>query len=201
MKNLLVKCISVCFACAASLAFAIPTIDQPAPNFTAMSADGKMVNLNDYKGKTVILEWTNAQCPFVKKHYSGGNMQALQAKYTKDDVVWLSVISSAEGKQGYVTPAEANKLSSSRNASPTEIILDAEGSVGKLYGAKTTPHMYVIDPEGTLRYMGAIDSVRSANSADIADATNYVDAAMLALASGTAVSKPVTQAYGCTVKY
>lgn len=201
MKNLLIKCISICFACTASFAFAIPTINQPAPNFTALTASGETVNLSDYKGKTVILEWTNAQCPFVKKHYSGGNMQGLQAKYTKDDVVWLSVISSAEGKQGYVTPTEANKLSKTRNAAPTEIILDAAGSVGKLYAAKTTPHMYVIDPEGTLRYMGAIDSVRSASPADIAGATNYVDAAMLALASGTAVSKPVTQAYGCTVKY
>lgn len=201
MERLVKSLFVALFACGVSLAFAVPAVDKPAPEFTAMSADGDKVSLKDYKGKTVILEWTNADCPFVQKHYGSGNMQALQSKYTKDDVVWLTVISSAEGKQGYVKPAEAKKLTADRNASPSEILLDASGEVGKLYGAKTTPHMYIIDPEGALRYMGAIDSIRSADPADIPKATNYVNQAMAELAGGKKVSEPVTQAYGCTVKY
>lgn len=192
--------IALCLG-SASYAFAIPSVDKPAPDFTAMTASGEKVSLHDYKGKTVVLEWTNADCPFVKKHYGSGNMQAMQEKYTKDDTVWLSVVSSAEGKQGFVTPEEAKKLTKERDAMPTDIVLDPKGEVGKLYGAKTTPHMYVIDPKGTLRYMGAIDSIRSADPADIPKATNYVEQAMMELASGKKVSEPVTQAYGCSVKY
>ncbi len=201
MGHLLKSLFLVLCVCGVSLAYAVPAVDEPAPGFTARSADGDKVSLKDYKGKTVILEWTNAECPFVQKHYGSGNMQALQEKYTRDDVVWLTVVSSAEGKQGYVTPEEAKKLTAERNASPTEFLLDPKGEVGRLYGAKTTPHMYIIDPEGTLRYMGAIDSIRSADPADIPKATNYVDQAMVELASGKKVSEAVTQAYGCSVKY
>lgn len=201
MERLAKSLLLVLFACGVSLAHAVPAVDKPAPEFTAMSADGKTVSLKDYKGKTVILEWTNADCPFVQKHYDSGNMQALQSKHAGDDVVWLTVVSSAEGKQGYVTPAEAKKQTADRKANPTEFLLDSSGEVGKLYGAKTTPHMYIIDPQGDLRYMGAIDSIRSIDPADIAKATNYVDQAMAELASGKKVSEPLTQAYGCTIKY
>lgn len=201
MERLIKSLFLVMFACVVSLAYAVPAVNKPAPEFTAMSAEGEKVSLKDYKGKTVILEWTNAHCPFVQKHYGSGNMQALQSKYTSDDVVWLTVVSSAEGKQGYVTPAEAKKQIADNKASPTQFLLDPSGEVGKLYGAKTTPHMYIIDPEGALRYMGAIDSIRSADPADIPKATNYVDQAMAELASGKKVSEPVTQAYGCTIKY
>lgn len=201
MKNIFKKSILAWLMVAASYAYAIPSVDKPAPDFSVITAGGKTVKLSDYKGKTVVLEWTNASCPFVKKHYSKGNMQNLQAKHTKNGVVWLSVVSSAEGKQGYVTPGEAKKLTADRKATPTEVLLDAKGDLGKLYGAKTTPHMYVIDDKGVLRYMGAIDSIRSADSDDIAAAINYVDNAVMALASGKIVEKPVTSPYGCSVKY
>ena len=176
-------------------------INKPAPDFTATTASGKTVKLSDFKGKKVVLEWTNADCPFVKKHYSSDNMQSLQKKYTQDGVVWLSVISSAKGKQGNVSAAEANKLTHSRSAAPSEVLLDESGSIGKMYSAKTTPHMYIIDEQGMLRYMGAIDSVRSTNAGDIPKSVNYVDKAMAELASGKPVSEPITQAYGCSVKY
>lgn len=201
MERLVKSLFAALFTCGVSLAYAVPAVDKPAPEFTAVSADGEKVSLKDYKGKAVILEWTNAECPFVQKHYGSGNMQALQSKYVGDDVAWLSVVSSAEGKQGYVTSAEAKKLTADRNANPTEFLLDTSGEMGKMYGAKTTPHMYIIDPRGILRYMGAIDSIRSADPADIPKATNYVDQAMAELTSGKKVSEPVTQAYGCAVKY
>lgn len=177
------------------------SLDKAAPDFSATTASGKTVKLSDFKGKKVILEWTNADCPFVKKHYNSDNMQSLQKKYTEQGVVWLSVISSAKGKQGHVTAAEAKQLTDSRSATPSEVLLDDTGSIGKMYSAKTTPHMYIIDEKGMLRYMGAIDSVRSANPADIAKSVNYVDKAMTELASGKQVSEPITQAYGCSVKY
>lgn len=181
--------------------YAKVVINKPAPEFSVKSADGKTVKLSDYAGKTVILEWTNAECPFVKKHYNSGNMQGLQKKYTKEGVVWLSVVSSAKGKQGHVDAAAAKKLSLSREAAPSMVLLDEDGTVGKLYGAKTTPHMYIIDTKGVLRYMGAIDSVSSANPKDIATSTNYVDKAMGEMQKGKPVSEPVTKAYGCSVKY
>ena len=131
-------------------AFAVPTIGKPAPNFSATDATGKSHQLSDYKGKYVVLEWTNHECPFTVKHYKSGNMQALQKTYTDKDVVWLSVISSAKGKQGYVSPQQAQELSSSRNAHPSAVLLDESGQLGHLYGAQTTPHMYIITPEGGL---------------------------------------------------
>ena len=185
---------------AASTAWAIPKVDQAAPAFTAVDSNGKTVSLKDFAGKKVILEWTNHKCPFVVKHYEG-NMQALQKQYPNEEVVWLSVISSAKGKQGYVDGAEANQLSADRGAAPDHVLLDPEGTLGKLYGAKTTPHMYIVDEKGALKYMGAIDSIRSTNPTDIPKATNYVTQAMVELAAGKAVSEPVTQAYGCSVKY
>ncbi|GAA5215003.1 thioredoxin family protein [Corallincola platygyrae] len=174
---------------------------QAAPDFELQSASGETVKLSDYKGKYVVLEWTNHQCPFVVKHYDSGNMQGLQKQYTKDDVVWLSVISSAPGKQGNVSGSEAMELTKSRDAAPTHVLLDGSGDVGKAYGAKTTPHMYVITPEGQLAYMGAIDSIKSTDPADIPKADNYLQLAMADLSQGNTVGKPLTKPYGCSVKY
>lgn len=176
-------------------------VDKAAPQFSLTNSQGENVNLADYAGKYVVLEWTNHLCPYVKKHYESDNMQALQRKYTDKDVVWLSIISSAPGKQGHVSADKANELTKSRNAAPSHVLFDESGDVGKLYGAKTTPHMYIIDPEGTLRYAGAIDSIKSANPADIPKATNYVTAGMTSLMAGSAIDKKVTAPYGCSVKY
>ncbi len=180
---------------------AVAKMDKPAPNFTLNSVSGTMVSLSDYRGKTVVLEWTNHDCPYVQKHYDSDNMQSLQRKYTTQDVVWLSIISSAPGKQGYIDAETANQLTSSRNAAPTQVLFDPEGKVGRQYGARTTPHMFIIDQEGTLRYMGAIDSIKSANPADIARATNYVDEGLTSLLAGKAIAKKSSSPYGCSVKY
>ena len=176
-------------------------VDTTAPNFTLTSASGASISLDDYAGKVVVLEWTNHLCPYVQKHYDSDNMQALQRSYTAQDVVWLSIISSAPGKQGYVDADQANDLTRSRNAEPSEVLFDPSGEVGKRYGAKTTPHIYIIDKAGTLRYAGAIDSVKSANPADIAKATNYLDEGLKAVFSGKEVAKKTSVPYGCSIKY
>ncbi len=172
-----------------------------AENFTLTDSHGKTHNLSDYKGKYVVVEWLNHGCPFVVKHYSSGNMQSLQKKYTEKGVIWLSIISSAPGKQGHSTPDEANAAAKEKGASPTAILIDEDGKVGKLYGARTTPHMFVISPEGTILYQGAIDNVRSTDVEDIKGATNYVGQALDEAMSGRAVSVSATQPYGCAVKY
>lgn len=198
----ILSAIALALTClAANIGAAAAAINQPAPAFSALDSYGNRVSLGDYADKMVILEWTNHLCPFVQKHYDSGSMQALQKKYTGHGVVWLSVISSAEGKQGHVSPEQANQLTGSREAMPSAVLIDAEGKMGRLYGAKTTPHMYIIDRQGILRYMGAIDSIRSANTADIPRATNYLDKGMSELLAGRPVSEAVTRAYGCTVKY
>jgi peroxiredoxin len=176
-------------------------VDAPAPTFSLQNSKGEQVSLDNYKGQYVILEWTNHLCPYVKKHYNSDNMQDLQAKYSDKDVVWLSIISSAPGKQGYVSAEEANALTDSRNAKPNHVLFDPEGTVGKMYGAKTTPHMYIINPQGELKYAGAIDSIKSANPADIPKADNYLDMGMTALLTGGEVQKKLTPPYGCSVKY
>jgi len=185
----------------AGAAAAAPKVGAPAPEFTATTSDGATVRLADLRGKTVILEWTNHDCPYVRKHYGSGNMQALQKETTAGGAVWLSIISSAPGTQGHVDAAEANRLSAERGAAPTHVVLDTSGQIGRLYGARTTPHMYVIDPQGVLRYMGGIDDRPTSNPADIAGATNYVRAAMSDLAAGGEVRTPAARAYGCSVKY
>ncbi len=176
-------------------------IGAPAPNFTATDSNGKKHSLSDFKGKTVVLEWTNHDCPFVKKHYETNNMQKLQKSATADGVIWLSVVSSAPGQQGFVNGAKANELTKSRNASPTAVLLDPEGTLGRLYGARTTPHMFVIAPNGNLVYMGAIDDKPTANKDDVATARNYVQEALNAIKAGKPVPTPTTQPYGCSVKY
>jgi peroxiredoxin len=176
-------------------------IGAPAPNFTAVDSNGKNHNLSDFKGKTVVLEWTNHDCPFVKKHYETNNMQKLQKSATTQGVVWLSIISSAPGQQGFVNGAKANELTKSRNAAPTAVILDPDGKLGRLYGARTTPHMFVIAPNGNLAYMGAIDDKPSVNKDDVATAKNFVAEALSAIKAGKPVAIPTTQPYGCSVKY
>lgn len=200
MMKLLRRSLIAAAVAAPVLAFANANVDAPAPAFTATTADGKTVSLADYKGKTVVLEWTNHDCPFVKKHYSG-NMQAHQKDAAAQGVVWLQVISSAPGQQGHVDGATARKLNADRGATPTATLLDPKGEIGKLYGAQTTPHMYVIKPDGTLAYKGGIDSINSAKVDDIAKAEPYVKEALAAVAAGKKVEKASTRPYGCSVKY
>lgn len=178
-------------------------IGSPAPEFSGVTTAGETISLSDYSGKTVILEWTNDGCPFVQKHYDDSyrNMQTLQASAAEDDIVWLTVISSAPGKQGHVSGAEAEAINAERGASPSAVILDTSGDIGRLYDAKTTPHMYVITPEGTLVYNGAIDSIRSADTGDIPKATNYVSTSLASLEAGALPDPAVTRPYGCSVKY
>ncbi|MBV8037398.1 redoxin domain-containing protein [Roseateles sp.] len=183
------------------LAQATANVDAPAPAFTAATADGKTVSLADYKGKTVVLEWTNHDCPYVRKHYGSGNMQSQQKAATAQGVVWLQVISSAPGQQGYVDGAGALKLNADRGAAPTATLLDPKGELGKLYGAQTTPHMYVIKADGMLVYKGGIDSIATTRVEDIAKAEPYVTEALAAVAADRKVEKAVTRPYGCSVKY
>jgi AhpC/TSA family protein len=176
-------------------------IGQPAPDFSATDSEGKTRHLADFKGKTVVLEWTNADCPFTRKHYASGNMQSLQALARQQGVVWLSVISSAPGKQGYVDGAGADELTRTRHAMPTAVLLDPSGAVGRLYHARTTPHMFVIDTKGDLEYMGGIDSLATSDVDDVPKAEPYLKEAMLAVVGDKPVAHPVTQPYGCGVKY
>lgn len=182
-------------------AFAAPEPGKPAPDFVAVDSAGKTVKLSDYKGKTVVLEWTNHDCPYVKKHYSTGNMQQLQKDAAAKNIVWLSIVSSAPGQQGHVDGPAAEKLTATRAAAPAAVLLDADGKVGRLFDARTTPHMYVIKPDGKLAYAGAIDDKPSTDTADIATARNHVKAALEAVAAGKPVDPSVTRAYGCSVKY
>lgn len=178
-----------------------PSIGKTAPDFVGTDSNGKTVALKDLRGHIVVLEWSNNQCPFVGKHYRSGNMQALQKEATGQGVIWLTVLSSAPGAQGNVTAAEANELTRSRGAAPTAVILDPSGSIGRAYGARTTPHMFVIDKSGTLAYMGGMDDKATTDVADIPTAKNYVRLALTAVMSGTPVQDPVTRPYGCSVKY
>jgi len=182
-------------------AFAEALVGQPAPEFTGTDSSGNKVKLGDYRGKTVVLEWTNDGCPYVGKHYGTGNMQALQKDAKEKGIVWLTVISSAPGKQGHASPQEADKLTTSRDAAPAAVILDEEGKIGQAYGAAVTPHMYVIDAKGVLQYMGAIDDKPTADHDDIKTAKNYVTAALDAVAAGKMPDPRATRAYGCSVKY
>jgi len=177
------------------------TIGQQAPDFSLQGVDGNEHSLSEYDGKYRVLEWTNYECPFVKKHYGSGNMQQLQKTYTEKGVIWLSVNSSAGGKQGYFSVKKWKKEIQEKNAVPTAVLLDASGKVGKMYGAQTTPHMYVIDPDGKLIYEGAIDSIPSADQGDIPKAKNYVSSALDESMSGQPVTDPFTKSYGCSVKY
>ena len=203
MKNLLT---------AAAIAIAVPAllaapamanavVGQPAPAFTAVDSNGKSHSLSDFRGKTVVLEWTNEHCPFVNKFYTGGDMQRLQADAKKQGVVWLTVNSGAEGKQGHVNGAAANAKMKRHGFNSTAYLLDHSGAVGKAYGARTTPHMFVINPAGTLVYAGGIDNMPTADPADIPRAQNFVTKALADLAAGKAVATATSRPYGCSVKY
>ena len=185
----------------AAPALAAPAIGKPAPAFSAIDSTGKARSLSEFRGKTVVLEWTNDGCPYVQKHYKAGAMQGLQKRAAGDGVVWLSIISSASGKQGYKTAAQANAWKTESGAAPSAILLDPKGEVGRAYGAKTTPHMYVVNPAGTLVYMGGIDDKNSADPASLKGATNFVVSALDDLKAGRAVARPVSAPYGCSVKY
>jgi len=176
-------------------------VGQPAPDFSGTDTRGQQLTLGEYRGNVVVLEWTNHDCPYVRKHYDSGNMQAHQREAAENDVVWLSVISSAPGKQGHVTAAQADELTISRDASPSAVILDPAGDIGRLYGARTTPHMYIIDRDGTLAYMGGIDSIVSADPSDITRATPHTRLALREVVAGQPVKRAVTRPYGCSVKY
>ena len=178
-----------------------PAIGSPAPALTLTDTKGKRHNLADYKGKHVVLEWVNLGCPFVKKHYESGNMQATQKKAVDKGVVWLSVCSSAEGKQGHMDAADWNEEIAERKLSSTAVLIDESGEVGRAYGAKTTPHMYIINPQGVLIYKGAIDDKPSTSKDTIPGARNYVLAALDESLAGKPVSTASTTSYGCSVKY
>jgi peroxiredoxin len=177
------------------------SIDKPAPNFTLVDISGKKHSLADYKGKYVVLEWNNWDCPFVKKHYSKGNMQQLQKTYGKKEVVWLTICSSGPGKQGYYeADAQKEKVAKSKSEA-TAYLIDSEGTVGKMYGAKTTPHMFVINPDGVLMYAGAIDDKPSTKTSDIEAANNYIQSCLEAALAGKDVETKTSTPYGCSVKY
>ena len=183
------------------IAVAAAVVGQPAPGFTLSDTNGKAESLADFSGKYVVLEWINYECPFVKKHYGSGNMQKLQKKYVGEGVAWLSINSSAPGKQGNYEPAKWNELTAEAKASPTAVLLDPDGTVGRAYGAKTTPHMYVIEPKGTVIYAGGIDDKPSTDPADIPGARNYVDEALGEAMTGKPITIASSAPYGCSVKY
>jgi peroxiredoxin len=178
-----------------------PEIGAPAPAFTLPDTDGNEHSLSDYQGQWVVLEWLNYGCPFVQKHYGSGNMQRLQAEYAEKGVAWFSVVSSAPGKQGYYEPAEMNAMNQEHGNAAMAVLLDPEGNVGRAYGARTTPQMYVIDPDGVLLYNGAIDDKPTSRLEDIDGAHSYLVQALEEAMAGQPVSVPTSQPYGCSVKY
>jgi peroxiredoxin len=178
-----------------------PDLGKPAPEFAGTDTTGKAIHLGDFKGKLVVLEWSNHQCPYVRKHYGAGNMQKTQAAARELGVVWITIISSGPGEQGHVTAAQANLLTLERNAKPSHVLLDPEGRIGRMYAARVTPHMFVIGTDGKLLYKGAIDSIRSSRRTDIEKAKNYVTAALGEIKAGKPIADADTIAYGCTIHY
>ena len=196
---MMMACLAVGLSAAADEA--MTAIGKAAPDFSLTDTNGKMMALAQFKGKTVVLEWTNYNCPFVKKFYNAGAMQKLQKTYTDKGVIWLSINSSAPGKEGNFPADKWNEMIKEKNAVPTAVLLDPDGIVGKLYGAKTTPHLFIINPEGILVYMGAIDDKPSFKPEDLEGAKNYVTMALDAVLAGKPVEIPSTKSYGCGVKY
>lgn len=198
MKSLL---LTLCFLLISAPALAEIKVDAPAPVFTETDASGKSHSLKDFAGKWVVLEWFNKDCPYVKKHYGAKNMQELQKAYTSKGVVWLTVNSSAPGKQGHQSPDETLAEMKANGSAATAVLLDTDGNMGKAYGAKTTPHMYVINPQGQVVYMGAIDDNDSANPSVIPKSKNHVREALDLAMAGKPVAVKTTKPYGCSVKY
>jgi hypothetical protein len=178
-----------------------PAVGKVAPEFKAVDTNGKTHALSQYRGKWVVLEWLNHQCPYVRKHYDNKVMQALQKKYVDKGVVWLSVVSSAPGNQGHFSNEKANELTKEKGASPSAVLIDESGTVGRMYDARTTPHMFVVNPQGMLVYMGGIDDKPSARASDLQGARPHVDMALQEAMAGKPVSVPTSQPYGCNVKY
>lgn len=200
-RRLLVAAPLLAAAFGAQVAHANASIGQPAPALSVKDTSGKTVNLADFKGKTVVLEWVNPGCPFVVKHYGAGNMQATQAAAVAQGTVWLTVSSTAPSSKDYKKPADLAAWMKDQKAAATHTLMDDNGAVGKAWGAKTTPHMYIVDPAGVLVYAGAIDSKPTANPADIPGATNFITQSLGELKAGKPVSQPSTKPYGCSVKY
>lgn len=200
-RRLILRLLAALAVAPASYVMAAALPGQPAPAFELADADGRPVRLADLRGRFVVLEWNNPACPFVQKHYGSGNMQALQKRYTAANVVWLTINSTARSHPEYLPPAQLAAWMKQQGGSPSAVLLDSDGKVGRAYGARTTPHMYVIDPNGVLVYAGAIDDKRSANPADVKTAKNYVAAALADAMAGKPVGIGHTQAYGCSIKY
>jgi peroxiredoxin len=192
--------LATAFAVAAAPALAA-TVGQPAPEFTAPDLSGKPVKLSDFRGKFVVLEWTNPECPYVRRHYDSGNMPSLQKEVAAKDVVWLAVNSTSQSSGEFKTPDEMRKWLGEKGAVPSATLIDRDGKVGRLYGARTTPHMYVVDPQGRLVYAGAIDDKRWASTAETKSAKNHVRAALGEAMAGKPVTVSATTPYGCSVKY
>lgn len=201
MKNLWRGIVAVCLGLMLTSAMAMVKVGNKAPDFSLKDNQGKTVNLSDFKDKVVVLEWSNYQCPFVKKHYQSGNIPSLQQKYTDKGVVWLTIMSSAPGKQGYYTPEQLTQQNGDMKNKASDVLRDSDGKVGKLYGAKTTPQFVIIDKKGDVAYTGAIDSIASTDVDDIKRADNYVDQALNAVLSNQAVQTKASVPYGCGVKY
>jgi peroxiredoxin len=201
MKTKLLTALLTLAASAALFAADSPAVGTTAPDFSLTDSKGKTQSVSQYKGKYVVLEWFNPECPFVKKHYGSGNMQKLQEEFTAKGVVWLSVDSSAPGLEGNLTAEQANAKMTEWKTKQTALVLDPDGKAGRSYGAKNTPHMFVINPEGKIVYEGAIDSKPSSNASDIASSTNYVKVALEESLAGKTVSNANTKPYGCSVKY
>jgi len=198
MRSLL---FAAALALTAASALAAATVGQAAPNFTAIDASGKTVTLADFKGRHVVLEWVNPGCPYVQRHYDSANMQGTQREATSRGVVWLAVNSTAQDAGDYLTPAAMTQWMQTQKAAATATLMDTDGRVGRAYGARTTPHMYIVNPAGTLVYAGAIDDKPRASPSETASATNHVKVALAESLAGKAVSLPSTRAYGCSVKY
>jgi peroxiredoxin len=201
MSRLTIPTIAAFLAVAMSGPAPAATTGAAAPQFTGTDANGRTVRLADYAGKIVVLEWTNHQCPYVVKHYRGNNMQALQKEAKAQGVVWLSIVSSAPGKEGHVSADQARELTTSRNAQPASVILDPTGTIGRAYSAKTSPHMFVIDAQQRIVYQGAIDDKPTAEPASLNGARNYVREALASVKAGKPVAEAETTPYGCSVKY
>jgi peroxiredoxin len=200
-KTMFVAAALAIAAAAAPITTHASKVGAPAPEFKGTDSKGQVRNLSDFKGKWVVLEWHNEGCPYVRKHYGGNNMQKLQQEWTARGVVWLTVLSSADGQQGYMEPAQANAYFAQQHAAPTAILLDPSGEIGRLYDAKTTPHMFVINPNGVLVYNGAIDDKPTSDQADLATASNYVSAALTEGMAGRAITTATSRPYGCGIKY
>jgi hypothetical protein len=199
---LLRRTLLACCAFALSAAVqAAPSVGQAAPDFTLKDATGKAVKLSDYRGKYVVLEWTNPGCPYVRKHYNSGNMPATQKEAVDKGVVWLSINSTERDSYDYLAPAKLVAWLQERKSVPSAVLMDEEGSAGMAYGARTTPHMYIVNPEGRLVYAGGIDSIASSNPDDIKKAVNYVKQGLNEALAGKPISNAVTRAYGCSIKY